>query len=341
MAALFTGAANPPALPDSYPVLNKELDSAVQAFMDEYRAAGDDARKALLNDPVREPRHRFTPRFLAAAQRRMGTAEAIPYWAWLLENGSVVDGAVGEQAAAHLLQDHIKQEGLVAAPKAFRRAAGLRGSDVTLRDLAQVIARSPYPAVRAEAYLQRGLLYRQNGDERDALESLNRVLTEAPGSDAAKHAKETLLLLAPLATGAAAPELDARDLHGRRVRLEELRGRVVLIDFWGMWCGPCVAQLPRLRALSERFGKQKFAIVGVNSDRDAAALRRFLAANDVRWTNVVDGDTTGPVAIKWRVNTWPATFLIDGAGVIRGRDLSFDELEKTIAALLREQPPKS
>lgn len=322
---------------DSYAGLSQEFDAAVKTFMDEYRAADESARKALLDDPVREPRHRFTPRFLAAAQKRRGSAEAIPYWTWLLENGSIVDRAAGDEAASRLLHDHVTDKNVAVALKAFRRAAGVRGSEVTSRDLTEVITRSPHPAVRAEALFQRGLLARQDGDEAHAREDLSRAAAEAPGSDAATHATETLHALAPLASGMSAPALDARDFHGKPIRLAALRGRVVLVDFWGMWCGPCVAQLPRMRALSERYGKRGLTIVGVNSDRDAAAVSAFIAKHNVPWRNVPDGGTTGPVAAKWRVDTWPATFLLDAGGTIRGRDLSFEELESAIVRLLDER----
>lgn len=323
---------------DSYSDLSKEFDAAVKVFMDEYRAADESARKALLDDAAREPRHRFTPRFLAAAQKRRGSADAVPYWTWLLENGSIVDRAAGDEAASRLLHDHIKDKNLVVALKAFRRAAGVRGPEATRRDLTEVISRSPYAEVRAEALFQRGLLERQDGDEARAREDLSRAAAEAPDSDAATHATEMLHALAPLTSGMPAPALDARDFHGKRIRLAALRGRVVLVDFWGMWCGPCVAQLPRIRALSERYGKRGLTIVGVNSDRDAAAVSAFAAKNNVNWSNVKDGGTTGPIAAKWRVDTWPTTFLIDAAGTIRGRDLPFEELESAIVRLLDERP---
>lgn len=316
--------------------LQGEFSNAVKAFMEEYRAADESARQKLLADPAREPRHRFTPRFLAAAQRHQGTPEAIPYWAWLVENGAIVDAQVGEQAVTRLLADHLADPGLAPAVKALGRAAGVRGLERTVADLTRIIEGSPHAPVRAEALLQRGLLRREAGSP-EARRDLERAVAEAPASVPGKRAAEALAASLPLAAGDRAPDFEGRTLSGDSVKLSGLRGRIVLVDFWGMWCGPCVAQLPQLRKLRESLRGRPFEVIGINSDGNLDALRRFLTANHVDWTTVVDRGTDGPVAKAWRIGQWPATFLIDKDGVIRARDLTLSSFEANIAEIMQEK----
>lgn len=120
------------------------------------------------------------------------------------------------------------------------------------------------------------------------------------------------------------------------MKLTELSGRVVLVDFWGSWCGPCLAEIPKLRRLQARFGDKAFTLLGVNSDKDPETLRRFFADNRMSWTNVFDGQTERPIARAWGVAAWPARFLVDARGVIRGQDLSFEKLEWQIGEMLKK-----
>jgi thiol-disulfide isomerase/thioredoxin len=305
----------------------------VKAFMEEYRAADENRRPALLADPQREPRHRFTPIFLAEAERLKGTPEALPYWAWLVENGSIVDPKAGDRAVERIFADHLADPGLAPAAKALGRAAGVRGAERTIPELTRIIDASIHPAVRAEALFQRALLRRQAGSP-DARKDFERAAVEAPDSPAGKKATEQLAASVPLAIGVRAPELDGQTLASSAVKLSSFKGRVVLVDFWGMWCGPCVAQLPQLKKLREKLRGKPFELIGVNSDKDRDALARFLAANHVDWTNVIDGGLVGPAAIAWRVDSWPTYFIVDSGGVIRARDLPAGALEKQITGML-------
>ena len=119
--------------------------------------------------------------------------------------------------------------------------------------------------------------------------------------------------------------------------MNSLHGQVVLVDFWGMWCGPCVAQIPKLKNLQQQLKGKPFQLVGINSDKDRDSLSRFLDANQVKWTNVVDGGTDGATARAWRIDSWPANFLVDGNGVIRARDVPAEKLEGEIRSLLKNR----
>jgi thiol-disulfide isomerase/thioredoxin len=337
--ALFLAAAGAfaqaPAAPPP-PELEKDFAASVKSFMEEYRAADEKSRPALLADPVREPRHRFTPLFLAEAERRKGTPAAIPYWTWLVENGTIVDAKIGEGAVARLLADHIADPELGPGARAIGRSVGIRGSERTIADLSRIVESSPHAAVRAEALFQRGVVSRQAGSPQ-ARRDLERAVAEAPDSAAGKRAAARLAESSPLAAGDRAPELAGRTLAGEPMTIAALHGKVLLIDFWGIWCGPCVAQIPTLKKLHAQFKGKPFQLVGVNSDKDRESLSRFLTANRVEWTNVLDGGTDGATAKAWRVDSWPANFLVDGSGLIRARDVAPEKLDAEIRSLLEKR----
>jgi thiol-disulfide isomerase/thioredoxin len=97
------------------------------------------------------------------------------------------------------------------------------------------------------------------------------------------------------------------------LELDRLRGKVVLLDFWGVWCGPCVAKLPRAEELHRKYKDRGLAVVGVHSARDADKIAAFL--NETGYTFPVAVDT-GDTAARYAVEAWPAYFLLDKGGKV-------------------------
>lgn len=134
-----------------------------------------------------------------------------------------------------------------------------------------------------------------------------------------------LLVLAGLAAAAgagaapgpgdAAPELAVSGCHNPAapVSLAQLRGKIVLLDFWGIWCTPCIAALPELEKLSKALPAADFALVGVHTKSKAAELPAFLEKRPSRYPVCVD---TGETARRYGVAYFPTYVLIDRAGVI-------------------------
>lgn len=142
----------------------------------------------------------------------------------------------------------------------------------------------------------------------------------------------------PPATGAPAPEFSVTTLDGAQLGLADLKGQVVLLDFWATWCPPCVASLPALGRLHEQFADRGFSVLGVNQEPEAVArVRGFVTARDLRFPVVVD---PGEISEMYGVHTLPTSFLVDQDGVIRGawRGLvSESRLEAAIEALLEPE----
>lgn len=139
--------------------------------------------------------------------------------------------------------------------------------------------------------------------------------------------------------GARAPEIGLRDLEGNAVQLSALRGKVVLVDFWASWCGPCREEMPVLERFHRQFAERGLVIVGVNIDREEPNMRRFLDRTPVSFRNVHDGQHA--VADRYAPPRMPTSYLIDKRGSVRFIHAGFRasdarEMEREIAELLAE-----
>lgn len=148
-----------------------------------------------------------------------------------------------------------------------------------------------------------------------------------------------------LAVGAVVPDFEFVAFDGKRHSLAEFRGRVVVLDFWASWCSPCLADIPELKSVYQKFHPQGFEIIGLNSeaigqkDVDAefrksgeARAREIVGTRGVNWPQSVNA-TSLPVALRFGVESLPAKFLVDREGRLVARISKVSELEAMLGSL--------
>lgn len=145
-----------------------------------------------------------------------------------------------------------------------------------------------------------------------------------------------LALPAAAATPEPAPDFTLKSAAGTNVRLAELRGEVVMVNFWATWCGPCRQEMPLLEKLYGKYKDLGFTLLGVNVEQDSAAARRYL--QDVKVSFPVLFDPDNGVTRQFGVQGMPSTVLIDRSGNVRfvhkgykpGYEMKYDEQVKQL-----------
>jgi thiol-disulfide isomerase/thioredoxin len=123
-------------------------------------------------------------------------------------------------------------------------------------------------------------------------------------------------------------ELTGKDLNGKPFDLAQLKGKVVLVDFWASWCEPCLRELPHLKEIYSRFKDRGFEIVGVCIDSEIEKARQHIAVQQIPWTQVYAKPALGfdswsnPHAKKFGVTAIPASFLVDRKGMAIARNIT-------------------
>lgn len=145
-----------------------------------------------------------------------------------------------------------------------------------------------------------------------------------------------------LRPGAVAPEIHGEDIRGKKIKLSDYRGKVVVLNFWASWCGPCMQMVPHERSLLERLKGKRFAVVGVNGDNDRSAARKAAEKNQMSWESFWSGGSEKGIAAQWNVHGWPTVFVLDAKGVIRlkfggyGGKWTDEMLDKVVDRLMQE-----
>ena len=125
---------------------------------------------------------------------------------------------------------------------------------------------------------------------------------------------------------------------GKPVDFSKLRGKVVLLDFWATWCGPCMAKLPEILKINEKYKGKDFQLVGVSLDQDKAALLKTVKAKGMDWPEYFDGKGwESEVGTRFGVQSIPAAWLVDKKGLVHAVDQDAD-LDAEIGKLIADKP---
>ncbi|MEM1210048.1 MAG: TlpA disulfide reductase family protein [Planctomycetota bacterium] len=135
--------------------------------------------------------------------------------------------------------------------------------------------------------------------------------------------------------GRKAPRLSLSDWQVRRLRGRDIRGKILVLDFWATWCAGCVAAIPQKNELAETFADDGVLVIGVCGDGGARQMAGVVQRNEVAYPSAyADRATTR----AWRVTFWPTYAVVDRDGLVRGVGLKSSAVEELVRDVLAEQP---
>ncbi len=153
---------------------------------------------------------------------------------------------------------------------------------------------------------------------REKKEEARRIISMEEAAEMQKKAVANAPPSGGPALNSSAPTTVGQDLNGKSVKLSDLLGKVVVLDFWATWCPPCRAMIPHATELVEKMEGKPFAFISVSADAKKETLTGFLQGTKMPWTHWWDGDN-GPVARLWGIRAYPTVNVIDHKGILRHR----------------------
>ncbi len=136
--------------------------------------------------------------------------------------------------------------------------------------------------------------------------------------------------------GKSVPDFSATDLDGNPISLQDYHGKVVLLDFWAVWCGFCIDEMPDLKRVYDTYKEQGFDIIGVSLDDTEKELRDYIKENDIQWRQIFDGEDS--LVRQYGIRGIPAPWLIDRDGKLISHKARGEDLEGLVVEALKNKP---
>jgi thiol-disulfide isomerase/thioredoxin len=221
-----------------------------------------------------------------------------------------------------------------------------------LKEFDQLIAQEKGAKTEEAAHIvsMKAMLYLQILDEPDkGVALLRQIKTDYPDTETGKKVAALLAsqdqgmptnkIQDSLVAGSTFPDFAEKDLDGKPISVAGFKGKVVLVDFWATWCGPCREELPNVIATYKKHHADGFEIIGVSLDSDRDELDAFLKQTDgMTWPEYFDGQGWhNKLAVKYGVEAIPFSVLIGPDGKIIGKSLRGEELEDAVANALAKK----
>ena len=165
----------------------------------------------------------------------------------------------------------------------------------------------------------------------EALEKTSKITIPNAMTDRLRMLQKKFEKTAP---GKIAPDFTAKTIDGKEVKLSDYRGKIVLIDFWASWCGPCRESIPQVKKTYDKYKDKGFVVIGVSTDENRDAWVKASEQEKLEWVNVSNLTRECPAAAAYNIVAIPTTFLIDKEGKIAANNPHGEELEKKIEELL-------
>jgi thiol-disulfide isomerase/thioredoxin len=172
-------------------------------------------------------------------------------------------------------------------------------------------------------------------DESEGRKMFNKMSESVKKQGISVQIDEFLKKTEVTAIGAKAPQFEGLNPEGEVIKLNEVLGKVTLIDFWASWCRPCRMENPNVVAAYEKYHDKGFNIISVSLDRNNGkeAWKKAIIDDNMDWNHISRLQYFGPIAKQYNVSAIPATFLLDENGVIIAKNLRGQDLHNKLAEL--------
>jgi len=155
------------------------------------------------------------------------------------------------------------------------------------------------------------------------------------GNSIAEAATKKLYFIDNMTVGKKAPEFECELLDGKKAKLSDFRGNVVVLDVWTSWCTPCKAMIPHERELVERMKDKPFKLVSLSADDQKETLTKFLEKEKMPWTHMRNGAEGGFVD-QYQIQSFPTIFVLEAKGMIRHKHVRGEKMDQAVESLLKE-----
>ena len=182
--------------------------------------------------------------------------------------------------------------------------------------------------------LEKGLMTKSLNEE-EANVIFKGLTPEMKETTVAKRIEIKLAAGKNTAIGSKAPNFTAPTPEGTQLALNDVLGKVTIIDFWAAWCRPCRAENPNVVKVYNAYHDKGLNIIGVSLDRKAEDWKKAISDDGLTWNHVSNVEYFDKIAKLYNVDAIPATFILDENGVIIAKNLRGDALESKIAELLQ------
>jgi thiol-disulfide isomerase/thioredoxin len=138
--------------------------------------------------------------------------------------------------------------------------------------------------------------------------------------------------------GQPAPELAVKDwINSKPVKLADLKGKIVVVDFWATWCGPCLASVPHMNELQKKYADQGVVFVAVCAVNGGEKMAATVNKHDMQYPVALDTGAKGNTFAAYKADSYPDYFIIDRKGNLRWGDVTNADVEKAIRLLIEEK----
>lgn len=321
--------------------VSQAYETAMRDLFHEFQAAKTPEEKnKVKNKAIKELPVDYAKKMMAVAAEHPKDPAATDALLWVCTTQFVSQTPQAKEAFKTLLKDHADSDQLGGVCKALEQAPD---GDRMIRE---VRAKTTNPSVKAQAgFCLAEALQEKDDATPEQLKEAEKLLEEFVAAaktvkDLPKDMVHEAEVSLRLFVGKPAPTTTAKDLDDKAVALSDLKGKVVVLDFWATWCGPCRSMIPHERDMVKKNADKPFALVSVSADAESKTVKDFLEKEPMPWTQWFAGPR-GAALKDWNIHAFPTMYVIDAKGVIRGKlvgagPATEKKLEEMVEKLVKE-----